>query len=66
MSGLSSATDLVHLEPRISAINLPIGAAKAPQLAKRLHHSNSAARGHIAIRFYNMVLGGSVIAAWQS
>jgi len=33
-----------------------IGAPKVPQLEKRLHHSNSAARGHIAFKFCKMVL----------
>jgi len=51
MSGLSSAADAVHLK------NICLKfAPKVRQLEKRLHPSNSAARG---FKFHKMVLRGS-------
>jgi len=60
MSGLSSATDPIQLWPLTLRSICPTGAPKARQLEKRLHRSNSAARGQIAFIFYKMVLRGSV------
>jgi len=63
MSGLSSAADPVQQGPPTLTFICPIGAPKARQLEKRLHHSNSATRGRIAFKFYKMVLCGSVRGA---
>jgi len=60
MSRLSSAADAVIKNPPILKPICRIGAPKERQLEKRLHRSNSAARGQIAFTFYKMILGGSV------
>jgi len=62
MSGLSSAADPVQEPPTLRSI-CPTGAPKVRQLEKRLHRSNSAARGQIAFKFHKMVLCGCRKAA---
>jgi len=59
MSGLSSAADLVQLGPPTLRSICPVGATKARQSEEQLHHSISAARGHIAFIFHKVVLCGS-------
>jgi len=63
MSGLSSAVDPMQLEPPTLRSICPTKAPKVWQLEKRLHRSNSAARGQIAFKFYKPVLCGSQKAA---
>jgi len=57
MSGLSSAAEprAARAPPTLRSI-CPIWVPKVRQLGKRLHRSNSAARGQIAFKFYKMVL----------
>jgi len=57
MSGLLSAADAVQLGPPTLRSICPIGAPKVRQFEKRLHRSNSAARGQ------DCVLCGTVKAA---
>jgi len=55
MFQLSSAAQPVHPEPPTLRSICPIGTPKVRQLEKRLHRSNSAARGQIAFKFRKMV-----------
>jgi len=56
MFGLSPAADPVQLGPSMLRSSCTIGARRVRQLKKRLHRSNSAARGQIAFTFHMVVL----------
>jgi len=53
----------VQLRPLTLRSICPVGGPKVQQLEKRLHCSNSAARGQLAFRFHGIVLYGTVEAA---